>query len=107
MNEAFSDLSVLGEFTTNKEYLPFIQSLTDNTVKGNVYVSVKGGNTPNSEFEFLTGTSMAYLPAGSIPYQQYINSDTPSMVSQLEELGYSTTAMHPYPASRMGKKRGI
>lgn len=24
MNEAFSDLSVLGEFTTNKEYLPFI-----------------------------------------------------------------------------------
>ncbi len=99
MNEAFSDLSVLGEFTTNKEYLPFIQSLTDNTVKGNVYVSVKGGNTPNSEFEFLTGTSMAYLPAGSIPYQQYINSDTPSMVSQLEELGYSTTAMHPYPAS--------
>ena len=99
MNEAFSDLSVLGNFTTNKDYLPYINSLTENTVKGNVYVSVKGGNTPNSEFEFLSGTSMAYLPTGSIPFQQYINSEMPSMVSQLEELGYGTTAMHPYPAS--------
>lgn len=99
MNEAFSDLSVLGDFETNQDYMPFINSLTENTVKGSVYVSVKGGNTPNSEFEFLTGTSMAFLPTGSIPYQQYIDSDTLSMVSQLEELGYSTTAMHPYPAS--------
>ncbi len=99
MNEAFSDPSVLGNFTTNAEYLPFINSLEENTVKGNVFVSVKGGNTPNSEFEFLTGTSMAYLPTGSIPFQQYINGETMSMVSQLEELGYSSTAMHPYPAS--------
>lgn len=99
MNEAFSDPSVLGNFSTNTEYLPFINSLQENTVKGNVFVSVKGGNTPNSEFEFLTGTSMAYLPTGSIPFQQYINSETMSMVSQLEELGYSSTAMHPYPAS--------
>ncbi len=99
MNEAFSDLSVLGDFTASSEYMPFINSLNENTIKGNTFVSVKGGNTPNSEFEFLTGTSMAYLPTGSIPFQQYIDSDTMTMVSQLEELGYSTTAMHPYPAS--------
>ena len=99
MNEAFSDLSVLGAFTPTEDYMPFIHSLDENTVNGNVFVSVKGGNTPNSEFEFLTGTSMAYLPSGSIPYQQYINSETQSLVSQLEELGYATTAMHPYPAS--------
>ncbi len=99
MNEGFCDLSVLGDFTASTEYMPFISSLEENTIKGNVYVSVKGGNTPNSEFEFLTGTSMAYLPTGSIPYQQYINTDTLSMATQLKELGYTTAAMHPYGAS--------
>ncbi len=99
MNEAFSDPAVLGDFETNMPYMPFISSLTENTAKGSVYVSVKGGNTPNSEFEFLTGTSMAFLPAGSIPYQQHISGNTKSLVSQMNDLGYYTLAMHPYPAS--------
>ena len=108
MNEAFSDLSVLakeGKFSTNQDYLPFIHAAQRNPEMykffrtGSVYVSVKGGNTPNSEFEFLTGTSMAYLPTGSIPFQQYINSSQLSIVSQLKEAGYDTTAMHPYPGS--------
>lgn len=42
---------------------------------------------------------MAFLPAGSIPYQQYITKDTPSMASYLKSLGYETYAMHPYYAS--------
>ena len=72
MNEAFSDLSVFGDFDTDYDYMPFIHSLKDNVIKGNCYVSVKGGNTANSEYEFLTGDSMAFLPAGSVPYQQYL-----------------------------------
>ena len=99
MNEAFSDPAILGNFKTNIDYLPFIHSMTGNVAKGNVMVSVKGGNTPNSEFEFLTGTSMAFLPSGSIPFQQYIKGETLSLVSHLESLGYSSVAMHPYPAS--------
>lgn len=96
MNEAFSDLSVLTEFETNEDYMPFLRSLTENTVKGNLHVSVLGGNTANTEFEFLTGCSMAFLPTGSIPYQQYIKSETPSLASQLKSLGYETLALHPY-----------
>jgi phosphoglycerol transferase MdoB-like AlkP superfamily enzyme len=42
---------------------------------------------------------MAFLPSGSIPYQQYIKSETPSLASYLSGLGYSTIAMHPYYAS--------
>ena len=99
MNEAFCDPAVLGDFETNVDYLPFIHSLSENTTKGNVLVSVKGGNTPNSEFEFLTGTSMAFLPSGSIPYQQHIKGDTLSLVSQFNDLGYYTVGMHPYSAS--------
>ncbi|MDO4344146.1 MAG: LTA synthase family protein [Eubacteriales bacterium] len=99
MNEAFSDLSVFGEFETDYDYMPFIRSLEENTVKGNLYVSVKGGNTANTEYEFLTGDTMAFLPAGSVPYQQFIKGDMSSMASCLKELGYQTTAIHPYNAS--------
>lgn len=57
MNEAFSDLSVYGDFNTTEDYMPFWRSLKKNTVRGNLYVSVKGGNTANTEFEFLTGNT--------------------------------------------------
>lgn len=86
----------------NEDYMPFIHSLqqgAENTQTGYLNVSVKGGNTANTEFEFLTGDTMAFLPAGSIPYQQYITKDTPSMASYLKSLGYETYAMHPYYAS--------
>lgn len=99
MNEAFADLSVYGDFETSSEYMPFIRSLQKNTVKGNLYVSVKGGNTANTEFEFLTGNSMAFMPAGSVPYQQFVKSEMPSLASQLGSLGYTTAALHPYYAS--------
>ena len=102
MNEAFSDPSVLGDFTTNEDYMPFVRSLldgADNTISGHLNVSVKGGNTANTEFEYLTGASMAFLPYGSIPYQQYVKKETPSMASYLSSLGYYTIAMHPYRAA--------
>lgn len=99
MDEAFSDPAILGDFQTNEDYMPFIHELLkngDNTVSGSLNVSVLGGNTANTEFEFLTGHSMAFLPQGSIPYQQYIQKDLPSVASHLKELGYQTIAMHPY-----------
>lgn len=99
MNEAFSDLSELCDFETNADYMPYIRSLSEDTIKGKLHMSVLGGNTANSEFEFLTGLSMAYLPTGSIPYQQYIKSDRPSLASQLAKNGYSTLAIHPYGAA--------
>lgn len=102
MDEAFSDLSLLGDVDASEDYMPYVHSLqqgAENTVSGNLYVSVCGGNTANTEFEFLTGNTMAFLPAGSVPYQQYIQGEIPSLASHLESLGYATYAMHPYYAS--------
>lgn len=100
MNEAYSDLAVLGDFETNEDYMPFIHSLmqegTPNTIWGYLNVSVLGGNTANTEFEFLSGNTMAFLPQGSVPYQQYIKNELPSLASHLKSLGYETIAMHPY-----------
>lgn len=102
MNEAFSDPAVLGDFVTNEDYMPYLHSLQeghDNTITGTMNVSVVAGNTANTEFEFLTGSTMAFLPDGSVPYQQYIDGTTDSIASQLGNLGYNTIAMHPYNAS--------
>lgn len=102
MDEAFSDPAILGEFETNMDYMSFFHSMQkdgENAVTGTLYVSVKGGNTANTEFEFLTGHSMAFLPEGSVPYQQYINEEQPSLASYLASLGYITEAAHPYTAS--------
>ena len=102
MDEAFADLKVLDEFYTNVDYMPFVHSMQngkENTVSGYLNVSVCGGNTANTEFEFLTGNTMAFLPTGSIPYQQYIKQDIPSLASYLSGLGYQTYAQHPYLAS--------
>lgn len=99
MNEAFSDLRVWSDFETSEDVMPFFQSLQESGIGGELYVSVKGGNTANTEFEFLTGDTMGFLPAGSVPYQQYINDRTPSLASYLKGLGYSTLAIHPYNRS--------
>lgn len=99
MNESLSDLSVLGEFATNQDYMPFMRSLTENTVKGNLFVPVIGAGTSNTEFEFLTGHTTAFLPSGSNAYMLYIDNPIASLTSTLEGQGYSSFAFHPYYAS--------
>ena len=102
MSEAFSDMASVADFTASEDYMPFIHSLqqgAENTITGDLQVSVCGGNTANSEFEFLTGNSMAFLPQGSIPYQQYLVDEIPSIPLYLKEMGYYTVAAHPYNAS--------
>jgi len=98
MNESFADLSVISHygFETTEEVTPFFDSMDTNVIKGYALSSVFGAKTPNSEWEFMTGNSMAFLPSGSVVYQQYI-SDTPtSIVSNLKNIGYTCVAMHPY-----------
>ena len=96
MNESLADLSILGNLTTNEDYMPFMRSLTENTVKGNLYVPVIGAGTSNTEFEFLTGHTTAFLPSGSNAYMLYIKNPLASLVSTLKAQGYSSYALHPY-----------
>jgi len=100
MDEAFSDMAIDGSFTPNRDYMPYIRSLLsdEKVLTGKLAVSVLGGNTANTEFEFLTGHSMAFFPQGSIPFQQYITKDIDALPRELDALGYATEAMHPYYA---------
>ncbi len=106
MNEAFSDLSVLGDFETDGDYMPFFHSLQDgDAVTGQLNVSIVGGNTPNTEFEFLTGNTLRFLPEGSIPYQQYVSEGIYAMPSYLKDIGYTTVGMHPYYSKGWERER--
>ena len=95
MNESYADLSILGDFKTSIPYMSFYQSLIPDTIHGNLSVSVLGGGTCNSEFEFLTGLTTAFLPSGVMVYQQYINDPLDSIATILKQQGYKTVAFHP------------
>ena len=99
MDESFADFRIMGDFQTNIEVTPFVDSLRENTIRGYALSSVYGGGTANSEYEFLTGNTLAFLPSGCVAYQQYLPEDAYSMVSSLRDRGYATVAMHPYYAS--------
>ncbi len=106
MDESFADLSVLGsDLKTNIDVIPFISSLRENTVKGYALSSVFGGGTPNSEYEFLSGNSMFFLPTGSIVYQQYIKEPSHTLLSDFKDLDYYCIAMHPYLSSGWERQR--
>lgn len=100
MNESYTDVKTyLALLRAKEDPTPYWRKLKENTLHGKVTTSVYGGNTPNSEFEFLTGITTAYLPMGCIPYLQYVDKDTYSLPWALKNMGYTTLAMHPYYAS--------
>ena len=94
MNESWADFEDFGNITLSESTMDYIKSL-DNAVVGHAYTSVFGAGTSTSEFEFLTGDSMAFLPSGSIPYQQYILGASDSLATLLKGYGYEARAFHP------------
>ena len=104
MNESFSDLAEVFDLETNTDPLPFFHSLTENTIRGTAYSSVFGGTTANSEYEFLTGNTMAFLPEGTVPFHMYVGEEEPNLGSQLGSLGYRTVFLHPYLSSGWNRR---
>lgn len=96
MSESYADLTRIGEFETNAEVTPYFDSLYENTTRGYALSSVFGAKTANCEWEFMSGNSMAFLPDGSVVYQQYISEEPTTLVSSFKNFGYTCVAMHPY-----------
>lgn len=92
MSEAFWDPTRLPGVHSTPDPMPTIRALSS----GDIFSPSQGGNTANVEFELLTGFTNAFLPAGSVPYQQYIHRNTPSIIWTLKAHGYETIALHPY-----------
>ena len=103
MSEAFWDPAMLPNITFSEEPVPNLRSLEGMATSGNVVVPTYGGMTCNTEFEFLTGHSMAFAGYGDIPYYEeetYIDHDNGrSLVGMFKANGYRTVALHTYTAS--------
>lgn len=95
MNESFADFSHIADFETNKDYMPNYRRLCEESISGFVTVSAYGGYSCNSEYEFLTGDTMGFLPAGSAVFTQYLDESRDSNVRYLKSLGYYTHAVTP------------
>ncbi len=91
MSESFWDPTILPDVSITPDPIPTARDLGS----GSVFSPEFGGMTANVEFEALTGFSNAFLPAGSIPYQQYVRAPIPSMATFLKSEGYQTRAIHP------------
>ncbi|GCA52564.1 LTA synthase family protein [Sinorhizobium meliloti] len=92
MSESFWDPTRLPKVKLTPDPMPTIRELQG----GNVFSPEFGGMTANVEFEALTGFSNAFLPYGSIPYQQYIRNPIPSLATFFRGEGYVSRAIHPF-----------
>lgn len=92
MSESLWDPTRLSNVSFSQDPMPTIRSRQS----GHVFSPEFGGMTANVEFEALTGFSNAFLPYGSIPYQQYVRQPVPSLATFFRAEGYSAMAMHPF-----------
>lgn len=103
MNETFSDLSIFENLHADYEGPQYFKSISDCLSRGTLYVSAFGGGTCNTEWEFLTGNSMANLGSGVYPYTIYDLVDKENLAAQFKELGYATTVLHPNHADNWNR----
>lgn len=94
MSESLWDPTRLTNVTLSPDPIPTIRT----NQSGDIFSPEFGGMTPNVEFEALTGFSNAFLPYGSIPYQQYVRHPLPSLATFFGSKHYVTRAFHPFQA---------
>lgn len=107
MSESFSDPARLTGLTIAGDPLADYFSVADHTYSGQMLSLGYGGGTANIEFEALTGFSMAlFNPQLTTPYTMLVPKMTsmPSIVSLLQDQGYTATAIHPYNTSMYKRK---
>jgi hypothetical protein len=108
MNESLADLQAIVPFETDAPVTARLRALAAGGISGRLRMSSLGGGTDGTEFEFLTGNSMAFLPPGTTFYQQHMHADRGnaySLASHLKAQGYATLAMHPEHPDNWGRSR--
>ncbi len=93
MNESYADLSLYDGLHAGYT-APLAANLDTAILSGTLNVSVFGGGTCNTEYEFLTGGSMSFLGSGMYPYQQFSLENVPALPRQLQEAGYHAVGIH-------------
>lgn len=70
MAESFTDITKVDGLEFNKDPLENYKNLIKEGTSGTATVSIYGGETSTSEFEYLTGSSAKFIPNVRYPYAQ-------------------------------------
>lgn len=93
--ESFVDPYEFNFMTLEKDPIPTFHMLEKNYTTGYCTVPVVGAGTANSEFEALSGMSMAFFGTGEYPYKTTLKqTDCEGAGSVFKSLGYGTHAVH-------------
>lgn len=104
MDESYANLSIFDRLQSGYEGTLVSSCSGGGTLlRGALMVNVYGGTTCNSEFEFLTGNSIAFMGYATTPFAMFNLSGTSSLPKQLSALGYDTTAIHPNLATNWNR----
>lgn len=101
LSESFSDPSRVPELKVNKDSMPKIREIKQNTTSGLMLSSGYGGGTANLEYMGLSGLSMANFDSSlTSPYQQLVPSEhwTPT-INQMWGAAKNSIGLHPYESS--------
>ena len=104
INETFYDPADITDFTTDLDYMADFYGI-DGAVYGKAVIPNVGGGTNNTEFEVLTGDSMALLTRYAPFNYVSLNKDETAAPRYLKALGYSSAALHCEPASNYARNR--
>jgi hypothetical protein len=102
--ESLMDPNDLGMRFTS-EPMPNMRQLGAEQVHGRAIVPREYGGSGNTEFEILTGMTNAFLPAGSIPYRQYVRGPLGALPRVLRDRGYATTSVQADPRYYYDRER--
>lgn len=101
LSESFSDPSRVPGLKVNKDSMPKIRKIKQNTTSGLMLSSGYGGGTANLEYMGLSGLSMANFDSSlTSPYQQLVPSEhwTPT-INQMWGAAKNSIGLHPYESS--------
>lgn len=100
-SESFFDPRSLYPAINPKIFAGFDQVKATAIQQGQLKVPAWGANTVRTEFAFLTGLAENNLGVHRFnPYRAVLaGQQVPSIAAHLKNLGYTTLAIHPYPAS--------
>ena len=104
INETFFDPADYMDLTTDVDYMADYYGI-EGAVYGRAVIPSVGGGTNNTEFEVLTGNSMALLTRYAPFNYVSLNSDETCAPRYLKALGYRSAALHCEPASNYSRNR--
>lgn len=101
LSESFSDPSRVPGVELNKDAMPSVRQIKEQTTSGLMLSSGYGGGTANLEYMGLSGMSMANFDSSlTSPYQQLVpNQHWTPTVNQMWGASENSLAFHPYEPS--------